>query len=83
MLIARLETDNKYYEISIVKDLLQDTVLVCYYGSKRTRFSRCKNIVIDSIDQGLKLAAKNITLRERHGYHLTSITPQLKSLCQH
>lgn len=83
MLIVRLETDTKYYAISIMEDLLQDIVLVCDFGSKRTRFSQRKNVVIDSFDQGLKLAAKNITLRKRHGYHITSITSQLKSLCQH
>ena len=71
MLIARLETDSKYYEISIIEDLLQDTVLVCYYGSKRTRFSRCKNIVITSVESGITMAKKIIKKRHTHGYKTT------------
>ena len=53
MLVARLETDAKYYEISILKDLLNDLVLVCYYGSKRTKFAQRKNILIDSVEAGV------------------------------
>ena len=77
MLIARLETDTKYYEISILKDLLNDLVLVCYYGSKRTKFFQRKNIVIDSVEAGLKLAEKNIKLRKRHKYQAVYLTPKL------
>ena len=77
MLIARLETDTKYYEISILKDLLNDLVLVCYYGSKRTKFFQRKNIVIDSVEAGLKLAEKNIKLRKRHKYKTVYLSPTL------
>ena len=77
MLIARLETDTKYYEISILKDLLNGLVLVCYYGSKRTKFSQRKNIVIDSVEAGLKLAEENIKLRKRHKYKAVYLTPSL------
>ena len=77
MLIARLETDTKYYEISILKDLLNDLVLVCYYGSKRTKFFQRKNIVIDSVEAGLKLAEKNIKLRKRHKYKAVYLTSKL------
>ena len=79
MLIARLETDTKYYEISILKDLLNDLVLVCYYGSKRNKFAQRKNILIDSVEAGLKLAEKNIKLRKRHKYKAVYLIPKLAS----
>ena len=77
MLVARLETDTKYYEISILKDLLNNLVLVYHYGSKRTKFSQRKNILIDSVEAGLKLAEKNIKLRKRHKYKAVYLTPKL------
>ena len=77
MLVARLETDTKYYEISILKDLLNNLVLVYHYGSKRTNFSQRKNILIDSVEAGLKLAEKNIKLRKRHKYQAVYLTPKL------
>ena len=77
MLIARLETDTKYYEISILKDLLNNLVLVCHYGSKLTKFSQRKNILIDSVEAVLKLAEKNIKLRKQHKYKAMYLTPKL------
>lgn len=70
MLIARLETQSKYYAISIIEDLLQDTVLVCNYGSKRTRFEQHRTILIESLSSGIAMAQKIIKKRKSRGYQL-------------
>jgi len=70
MLIARLETQSKYYAISIIEDLLQDTVLVCYYGSKSTRFEQRRTILIESLSSGIAMTQKIIKKRKSRGYQL-------------
>jgi len=71
MLIARLETQFKYYAISITEDLFQEMVLICDYGSKRTRFSQRKTILIESLQSGIAMAQKIIKKRKTRGYQTT------------
>lgn len=67
-ILAQLETDTKFYQLSIVKDLLQDLLLVCDYGSKYTHFRQRKNILINSVEEGITKAHKIIKKRYAHGY---------------
>ena len=59
MIIAHMETDYKYYTIQITKDLLGDTVLICRYGSKHNRYTNQQSIVIQSWNEGIKIAQRN------------------------
>lgn len=63
-----LETDTKYYNISIITDLFGDLLVVCDYGSKRTKFAHRKNIHVSSMAEANKIIDRLIKLRERHGY---------------
>ena len=63
-----LETATKYYNISIVKDLLSDLLVVCDYGSKLTKFSHRKNIHVASMAEANKIIDKILYIREKHGY---------------
>ena len=81
MIIAHMETDYKYYTIEVTKDLLGDNVLVCHYGSKHNRYANQQTIVIQSWEEGIKLAQQKIKIRYRHGYQAKFLTPELDS-CQ-
>ena len=63
-----LETDTKYYNISIVRDLFDDLLVVCDYGSKLTKFSHRKNIHVTSMAEANLVINKIIKVRERHSY---------------
>lgn len=63
-----LETDTKYYNISIMRDLFNDLLVVCDYGSKHTRFSHRKNIHVASIAEANSIIDKILKIRERHNY---------------
>lgn len=63
-----LETVSKYYNISIIRDLFNDLLVVCDYGSKFTRFAHRKNIHVASIQEANKIINKILIIRERHGY---------------
>ena len=81
MIIAHMETDYKYYVMHIVTDLLGDTVLVCRYGSKHNRYSNQQNIVIESWEEGIKIAQQKVKTRYRHSYKAKFLAPELAS-CQ-
>lgn len=63
-----METDTKYYNISIIKDLFDDILVVCDYGSKLTKFSHRKNIHVASMAEANQIIDKLLIIRERHGY---------------
>ncbi|WP_211276372.1 hypothetical protein [Francisella halioticida] len=63
-----METDTKYYNISIINDLFNDILVVCDYGSKITKLSHRKNINVASMAEANKIIDKLITIRENHGY---------------
>ena len=63
-----METDTKYYNISIIQDLFDDILVVCDYGSKLTKFSHRKNIYVASIAEANQIIDKILIIRERHGY---------------
>ena len=63
-----LETDTKYYNISIMRDLFNDLLVVCDYGSKLTKFSHRKNIHATSTAEANSMIDKIINVRIRHGY---------------
>ena len=77
MIIAHMETDYKYYTMQITKDLLGDTVLICRYGSKHNRYTNQQNIVIQSWNEGIKIAQQRIKIRYRHGYKAKFLTSEL------
>lgn len=81
MIIAHMETNYKYYVMRITQDLLGDTVLVCRYGSKHNHYANQQNIVIQSWEEGIKLAQQKVKIRYRHGYQATFLTSEL-SQCQ-
>lgn len=78
MMIAHMETDYKYYVLRITKDLLNDVVLVCNYGSKHNRYANQQIIGIESLQQGCKVALQKIKLRYQHGYKAVFLSPYLK-----
>ena len=77
MIIAHMETDYKYYTMQITKDLLGDTVLICRYGSKHNRYTNQQNIVIQSWNEGIKIAQQRIKIRYRHGYKAKFLRSEL------
>jgi len=68
-----LETDSKYYNISIIRDLFNDLLVVCDYGSKLTRFAHRKNIHVASMQEADNIIYKTLVTREKHGY---TVVPQ-------
>lgn len=69
----RFVTDDRFYEINIYQDLLDDWVVVCDYGSRHTRASQRKIIAVDDHQSGLNLVAKIAKMRIRHGYSQVSL----------
>lgn len=63
-----LETDTKYYNISIVRDLFDDLLVVCDYGSKKTKFSHRRNVQVASMAEANSVIDKLLKIREKHNY---------------
>jgi len=63
-----LETDTKYYNIEIMRDLFGDLLVVCDYGSKNTKFSHRKNIHFSSIAEANLVIDKILKIRKKHHY---------------
>jgi hypothetical protein len=70
--MVHLETDAKYYHISIIRDLFDDLLVVCDYGSKFTRFAHRKNIHVASMAEANSVIDKILKIREKHGYEVIS-----------
>ena len=66
--MIRLETPTKFYEIIVEKDLLDDLIVVCFYGGKSTRRRQCKRIKVDTSKQLDSLTEKITKTRLKHGY---------------
>ncbi|OIN82962.1 hypothetical protein [Francisella sp. TX07-6608] len=66
--MIELETDTKFYHISIIEDLLGDLLVVCDYGSKLTKFVRRKNIHVASMSEATAVIDRIAKVRGRHGY---------------
>lgn len=56
---------------------LQILCLVCRYGSKHNRYTNQQNIVIQSWNEGIKIAQQRIKIRYRHDYKAKFLTPEL------
>lgn len=67
------ETDTKYYNISVMRDLFNDLLVVCDYGSKRTKFSHRKNIQVASQAEANQIIDKLVNIRTKHGYQEVKI----------
>ncbi|KEI34595.1 hypothetical protein FRA_50c14650 [Francisella sp. W12-1067] len=63
-----LETETKYYNITILRDLFNDLLVVCDYGSKLTRFSHRKSIHVASIAEANSVINKIVNIRIKRGY---------------
>ena len=59
-----LETDTKYYNIEIMRDLFDDLLVVCDYRSKNTKFSHRKNILVSSMAEANIVIDKILKIRE-------------------
>lgn len=66
----RFETDDRYYFIEVKQDLLDDTVIVCHYGSKNTKRQHIHTYYVTSeaeLNKKLEAITKD---RYQHGYDL-------------
>ncbi len=66
----RFETADRYYLIDCYRDMLDDIVVVCTYGSKHSKSSYRKIIHVDSVSVAEDTIAKIAKVRYRHGYDL-------------
>jgi len=64
----RFITDDRYYNINLYQDLFGDWVVVCDYGSRRTRAGHRKIIALPDKQFALKRADEIANVRYRHGY---------------
>lgn len=67
-----LETNTKYYSISIMRDLFGELLVVCDYGSKLTKFAHRKNIHVASMAEANTVIDKLLKIREKHNYRIIS-----------
>tara|TARA_B110000977_G_scaffold196927_1_gene278323 strand:- start:31 stop:240 length:210 start_codon:yes stop_codon:yes gene_type:complete len=68
--MIHLETNTKYYHISIIRDLFDDLLVVCDYGSKITKFSYRKNIHVASMAEANKTIDRIVKIRIEHKYDI-------------
>jgi hypothetical protein len=66
----RFETTDRYYLIDCYRDMLDDIVVVCTYGSKYSKSYYRKIIHVDSVNVAKDTIAKIAKVRYRHGYEL-------------
>ncbi len=65
---ARWETSTKYYEARLVRDLLEDWVLVVSRGGKTSRLGALRTLFVSSEEEGMKKIAALEKVRTRRGY---------------
>lgn len=70
MLSIRMETDTKYYVAHLMRDLFDDLVLVCDYGSKTSKHAHRITRPVASESEAESLCEKIIKTRYNHGYDL-------------
>ena len=64
----RFVTDDRFYEINVYQDMFDDWVVVCDYGSRKTRTGQRKIIAMADKKSALKRADEVANVRYRHGY---------------
>jgi hypothetical protein len=68
MIRVRWETDTKYYEVRLRRDLLHDWVLIVSRGSKTSRLGALRTIFVSSEEEGIQKIEALDKQRTRHGY---------------
>lgn len=71
-MLHRLETRERYYLIDIHRDLLDDIVIYCAWGSKFTQQGNRRLIKVETWRDGLKMIDGIIKRRYQHGYTLVN-----------
>ena len=64
----RFETDRRYYEIALEKDLFGEWILTRYWGGKGSSHFGQKSQWVESFDLGLEEAEKIKKIRIKRGY---------------
>ena len=72
---ARWETSTKYYEARLVRDLLEDWVLVVSRGGKTSRLGALRTLFVSSEEEGMKKIAALEKVRTRRGYVRVPVQP--------
>jgi hypothetical protein len=65
---VRWETSNRYYEVRLVRDLLQDWVLIVARGGKTNRLGALRTLFVSSEAEGMKIIETMEKVRIRRGY---------------
>ena len=65
---VRWETSTRYYEVRLVRDLLQDWVLIVSRGGKTNRLGALRTPFVSSEAEGMKIIETMEKVRIRRGY---------------
>lgn len=65
---VRWETSTRYYEVRLMRDLLQHWVLVVSRGGKTNRLGALRTLFVSSEEEGMKKIAALEKVRIRRGY---------------
>jgi len=65
---VRWETSTRYYEVRLMRDLLQDWVLVVARGGKTNRLGALRTLFVSSEEEGMKMIETVEKVRTRRGY---------------
>ena len=65
---VRWETSTRYYEVRLMRDLLQDWVLVVARGGKTNRLGALRTLFVSSEEEGMKMIETLEKVRTRRGY---------------
>jgi hypothetical protein len=65
---VRWETNIRYYEVRLIRDLLQDWVLVVSRGGKSNRLGVLRTLFVSSEEAGMKMIDTLEKVRTRRGY---------------
>jgi len=65
---VRWETSTRYYEVRLVRDLLQDWVLIVSRGGKTNRLGALRTLFVSSEAEGTKIIETMEKVRIRRGY---------------
>ena len=65
---VRWETNIRYYEVRLIRDLLQDWVLVVSRGGKTNRLGVLRTLFVSSEEAGMKMIDTLEKVRTRRGY---------------
>jgi hypothetical protein len=68
MMRVRWETSSRYYEVRLVRDLLQDWVLIVARGGRANRLGALRTLFVSSEEEGIKKIATLEKVRTRRGY---------------